>query len=955
METYGYEGPDQATRTDAEVTLHDGLDSAEPRAPFERGEAVGRYVVLNTLGAGGMGIVLAAYDTTLNRRVALKLLHAHTSKDPENHARLLREAQALARLSHPRVVSVYDVGELQGQVFIAMEFIDGPNLRQWLRAEERTATQILKAFRGAGKGLLAAHDAGIVHRDFKPDNIIIGPDGRAYVTDFGLALEANVTPEPVGAGTASRSASYRLTETGAVMGTPSYMPIEQHAGLTTDHRSDQFSFCVSLFEALHGVRPFSGTNADELCLAIGRFDLPASPSTVPRRVRRALARGLSPKAEDRFPSMRALLRALAPPTRSSRTWIVGGVGGLALGAALVGLTDPSDPPCASAGDRVAAVYGPEQRRQLLSAFTATGRPYAQSSFDATAEALDTFAARWATSAKSACLASDRGEQSDHMLDLRMLCLERGLLPLSATIELLSTVEPNEVRHAAKIASSLPDLMLCDDLEALPKLAILPSTPEQAHDAETLLPVLERIRTLVIADRLDAGEALLDAHAAEFERSTYPLVQAMHLAWQGRLLFERHDERTLEVLEHAHLLALEHGLDVQASRTATVLGSWHSSRNHLDISLRWFDSAAALGRAAGSSRLQATAASTSARAYRQAGRHDEAVAQSLLALELTKDDAAFGLGGRVELLLSHADSLQARADGDDGTAQLREARALIAGLDDDSFVIAKIENNLNERAAKRGDYEAASRHAEEALRIVGLHYGRNSHRYAIMLTNAAIPQMEQGDLDAALDRFTEAYNIVSTPPQYPMGRTQVLLNLVSLLLIDGRTSQLRPRLDTLTSLVHEQHLEGTEMHALELQLRVSLELADGQIEAAHKHGTEALEIMQGLFTDTQPRSVDAQITMAHVELEAGNYVKARQLIERAREADMLIPADRGRSSFLHARILWESDGATQTDRVRATELARSALADYNKAPSFARHRSEVRTWLDAHPSGATPAP
>ncbi|MGH1341889.1 MAG: protein kinase domain-containing protein [Nannocystales bacterium] len=955
METHGYEGPEQATRSDAEATVTDATRDDAPRPPFARGESLGRYVVLDTLGAGGMGIVLAAYDTTLDRRVALKLLHAHTSADPGNHARLLREAQALAKLSHPRVVSVYDVGELRGQVFIAMEFVDGPNLRQWLREKERTPAQILKVFRGAGKGLQAAHDAGIVHRDLKPDNILIGPNGKAYVTDFGLALEADVVPKSSSTRSSSAWSSSRLTETGAVMGTPAYMPIEQHAGLMTDHRSDQFSFCVSLFEALHGLRPFSGTNASELCLAIGRADLPTSPNTVARRVRHALARGLSPKAEDRFPSMRALLRALSPPTRSSRTWVFGGVGGLVLGAALVGLADPSSPPCASLGDRVLGVYGPQQREQLESAFAATGLPYAKASSVATTAALDAFATQWTSSAQEACLASERGEQSGAMLDLRMLCLDRGLLALSATVEILATIEPKELRRSAKIASGLPNLALCEDLEALPKLAILPATPEQAHDAETLLPIVDRIRVLVIADRQKEAQTLLDTHAQELERSTYPFVQTLHRTWQGRLLFSRREQATPEVLRQAHLLALEHGLDAQASRTATALGTWHSDKKQFDASIRWFESAGALARAAGSTRLQATVASTSAGVYSQAGRHDDAIARTQHALQLTEDDESYPPRARVELLLSHARALQYRDGERAGLEEIHEARALIGELDGDAPVIASIETKLSEFAMNRDDVAAALTHAEEAQRITELHYGRDSLRYAAALTNVAIPMKELGMVDDALGRLAEALDIFRGPSNYAPGTAQVLINMSVVLLVDGRDDQVRRRLDELTTLIHEAHFEGTELQALEFQLRASVERQDGEIERSRTHATQALKLLEKQFGEKHHRLADARTLLAYAELEAGEYDTARRLVERAREARTTVPADRALGSFVLARILWETEGASPSDRKQAVQLARSALADYEQSPPYVRHRAEVRAWIEAHENDVEPTP
>ena len=270
---------DEVTQGDAAVTVADGETPApDEHAPFVRGSGLDRYVVLETLGKGGMGLVLAAYDPKLDRRVALKLLRQRSSS-PENHARMLREAQSLAKLSHPAVVSVYDVGEVGDQVFIAMEFIDGPDLRRWLEETKRPVDAIVAIFRGAAWGLQAAHDVGIVHRDFKPDNVLVGSDGKPRVTDFGLALDAH-TLVPLGPATPMTPPDLRLTKTGMVMGTPAYMSIEQHRGLLTDPRSDQFSFCVSFFEALYGVRPFSGLNGDEYCAAIERGLLPRPPVAV---------------------------------------------------------------------------------------------------------------------------------------------------------------------------------------------------------------------------------------------------------------------------------------------------------------------------------------------------------------------------------------------------------------------------------------------------------------------------------------------------------------------------------------------------------------------------------------------------------------------------------------------------------------------------------------------------
>ncbi|MFO7568092.1 MAG: serine/threonine-protein kinase, partial [Enhygromyxa sp.] len=293
----------------------------EPPTPVK----IGRFTIVRELGAGGMGVVYVAYDEQLDRRVAVKLLR-RAEPDTHGKARLEREAQAMARLSHPNVVTVHEVGTHQGQIFVAMEFVEGGDLRAWLKAERRSWQEIVAVFQQAGEGLAAAHAAGIVHRDFKPDNVLVGDDGRVRVADFGLAhalderLEER-SPE-LGVSLSSTKLEQSLTRTGALMGTPAYMAPEQYAGRRTDARADQFAFCVALWEGLYRRRPFSGANLIALSTAIieGTIDEPPTDSEVPAWLRAALTRGLSPKPEDRWPSMQALLELLGndPQVRRRR-------------------------------------------------------------------------------------------------------------------------------------------------------------------------------------------------------------------------------------------------------------------------------------------------------------------------------------------------------------------------------------------------------------------------------------------------------------------------------------------------------------------------------------------------------------------------------------------------------------------------------------------------------------
>jgi serine/threonine protein kinase len=292
--------PDAPTRMDTGAPT---LSEARTEPVLPEGTPLGPYVLREVLGMGGMGVVYAAEDPRLGRRVALKLLRPlRADVQGESHARLLREAQAMARLSHPNVLPVFELGTANGRDFLAMEWVEGTTLAGWLRTRERPWREVLDLFLAAGAGLAAAHRAGLVHRDFKPANVLVGADGRPRVTDFGLARQGAAPPAHVPPGNTAEDA----TLTGTVAGTPAYMSPEQRAGRSVDARSDQYSFCVALHEALHGERP-SGARA--LTATHGR--------RIPKHLRAAMTRGLSAEPEARFPTMDALLAALAhPPPRN---------------------------------------------------------------------------------------------------------------------------------------------------------------------------------------------------------------------------------------------------------------------------------------------------------------------------------------------------------------------------------------------------------------------------------------------------------------------------------------------------------------------------------------------------------------------------------------------------------------------------------------------------------------
>lgn len=330
----------------------------EPTAPpcdgggtLARGTAIGRYVVLGLVGRGAIGEVYAAHDPELSRKVAIKLLRASASEgaaEGEDRARFMREAQAIARLSHPNVVVIHDVGTFRQGVFIAMEFVDGNTVGYWMQARLRPWREVLRVFAAAGSGLAAAHDKDLVHRDFKPENIMIRADGEIRVMDFGLARIVGTAPAephakraPVsiaattgGDGAAQdlnstrvygptvwgwsqteesgATAPVHLHESGLMVGTPAYMSPEQFQGKQTDARGDQFSFCVALYEALYGEGPFQGGTLPERATNVTTGNVREAPvqTHVPAWVRKVVLRGLQVSSDDRWPSMRALLSAL---------------------------------------------------------------------------------------------------------------------------------------------------------------------------------------------------------------------------------------------------------------------------------------------------------------------------------------------------------------------------------------------------------------------------------------------------------------------------------------------------------------------------------------------------------------------------------------------------------------------------------------------------------------------
>ncbi len=433
-----------------------------------RGTGVGRYTVLERIGAGGMGVVYAAFDPELDRRIALKVLHPGGSGSigtTDGRNRLLREAQAMAKLHHPNVITVHDVGTLGDRVFVAMEFVDGSTLREWLRQGVREWPEIIEVFVRAGRGLAAAHAVGLVHRDFKPDNVLVGNDGRVLVMDFGLARQAG--PPSVVEGSSSNrlvpltsAPDTVLTRTGAVLGTPAYMAPEQHAGGAIGAAVDQFSFCVALYEALYGDRPFAGNSVASLAIAVleGKPRLPPRDSGVPSWLFGVISRGLSVEPNDRFPSMDVLLAELQrDPPKTGRPALAVAVA-LGVAATIVGgyLWSRPDPTasCRAELDGIAPILDDTTVATLGTAFGTGELDYAAASLDSTMRELTALDGRWRASWLTVCEASRARPGVAPEYAGPRACLVDQRAAAVALLDRLAQAGPWEIQRAVAASQSL---------------------------------------------------------------------------------------------------------------------------------------------------------------------------------------------------------------------------------------------------------------------------------------------------------------------------------------------------------------------------------------------------------------------------------------------------------------------------------------------------------------------
>jgi serine/threonine protein kinase/tetratricopeptide (TPR) repeat protein len=757
-----------------------------PERIRERGEKVGRYVVLDTIGRGGMGVVYSAWDPQLDRRIALKLVALAGEGDVEvetQRARLLREAQALARLEHPNVVKVHDVGVCDEQVFIAMEHVEGVSLRDWLRSRRRSVRSIVEVFRAAAHGLAAAHAAGLVHRDFKPDNVLVGEGGIIKVVDFGLAREAvgdgdaaprtrhwaqtepkfaaaleaaasealaSASASDSGAGSPEfdsesfesassvspprsllRSTTSTLTVAGTILGTPAYMAPEQHRGRVVDARSDQYAFCVALWEAVYGKRPFSGR--EPKLLAARKYEFKLRESTrgipVPRWLRALLMKGLAAQPSARFTDMNQLIAALdrgIEPGRSMLPWFA--LLGIAFVIGIVATVvarDHDDGLCAPPIDRLAGVWDPPRRLEIEQALLASNAVYADDTWTRVREGLDAYREEWLAAMVSACEAVHvEHQQTPQWLEQRLACLEDRRRELVSLTAQLARSDARTVENAARATRSLSPIDTCESEHGDEERMPMPGDPLEQRRVERQLDLLADAKAELAAGHLEEG---LSAARGVLDRAREigwaPLEAEALLVIGDRVHdLERDPAKERATLHEAARAAVrgEHWfLAVQAwSRLARGM----ARRRELDESKRWLDHATGLARelastAGESPRLEAELAGTRSQWHFHSGRYAEAEVDA----RERKDRLVEWYGAEspqvADALNSIGVAVYMQYRKDEAVELYREALAIIERISGPEHPsVAAMHNNIGVVLTDKGRWTEARTHYQRAVAI-----------------------------------------------------------------------------------------------------------------------------------------------------------------------------------------------------------------------------------------------
>ena len=806
-----------------------------------------RYVVLEEVGRGGMGRVLRAYDPKLQREVALKAVHGR-ELDTSSTRRLVAEARAMAKLSHANVVSVYDVIETEpNRVVLVMEYVAGPSLSAWLKQGPRAWSDVLACFVDAGRGLAAAHAAGLLHRDFKPSNVLVAKTSLK-VTDFGLAklreasgdVSVDDASSRSGNGTGPALGSEGLTVSNVVLGTPRYMAPEQHRGEPLTAAADQYAFCVALWEALCGKAPFTGARLSWVKLR-GPPPWPGGPT--PRPVVDAVRRGLSPDPADRWPSMEALLDALGyDPVRRRIRWQLAAAGATALGglvAAVLAWSSARAERCtkAAAVEHLEGVWDESRRVAIHDAIVGIDAAYATAVWTRTEQSLDAYASAWTQMHVDAC--ESRDEQSNTVVDLRMSCLHRAKADLQVVTQVLAEADAQTVQKAHELTGGLRPLSRCSDIEAL--LAdVEPPLPADAPAVEALREQLALAKAATKAGHYEKAKREVDTAKAGLLTVNYGPVHTEVALAEGIVLERLGDYAAAEAaLDETVRLAVQwRQWDILQATTARLIFVVGHQQQRFDEGLHYAD--LARGLAAGDPEREADVDSSLATVHYARGAYAQAVQLEERALAIR------------ERLLGpeHAD-------------------------------VATSLNSLAAVHAATGAYAKATALFERALAIREEALGSDHPDVATSLDNLANVRMSTGVYAeaAALHERALAIRERALGPDHP-DVAKSLSNLASVRAAMGATAE-AAALHERALIIRENALgpEHSEV-AASLNNLANLRFATGAYEKAAELDARALAIWEKVLGPDHPHVAASLGNLAGDHQANGEYSTAAELLERA---------------------------------------------------------------------------
>lgn len=938
----------------------------------ERPVTFGRYVLLKRLGAGAGGVVHVAYDPELDRKVAIKLLHPgeHASGSSESSVardRLVREAQAMAKVAHPNVVSVHDVGtydeaefsggpgalgEADGRgVFVVMELVDGEELGAWREAQPRSWRDVLEVFLGAGTGLMAAHTAGLIHRDFKPSNVLIGTDGRARVLDFGLARSApRDADEAVPEAVSPSDPGVTLTRAGTIMGTPAYMSPEQHRGESASPRSDQYAYCASLWEAIYGSRAFTGKTIRDLATA--KESGPGTPPAragVPGWLGRALVRGLATRPEDRFPDMASLLMVLRRGSRQrARRRLYFGIAALVVGgvvASAFAARASRNAACADQDLDLAGVWDPEVKSRVRNHFLATNAPYAADAFAVVERNMDAFAQHWVRERTQTCRAAMvEGTRTLTEMSQQMLCLDRLITRVGGVTRGLASADAVAMRGAAQAMASLPDLATCDPVRASD-----PSRP--AVDRDALLKVetsIADVEALIQAGKYDEAWDRGEAASAEANELGDPgsIARAQYQLGRIELLVDRPEQAEAR-LRTARVTAERAGDDRQVVEILTDLVALvgpRQQRHEEALQLARLGHAR-LERAHLGDRLAAPLVYQEGRVWMDQGQHARARETLARARDLAEasggpdDPTAAGAINAIGLTYDR------EWKNEDALAHYREAlerRQRIYGVHHPAYGVSL--GNVGIMLYRVEEFEDALATLEEAISVLDAALGPEHRNAALHLGNLGVVLATQGRLTEALERLQAAARITrkamgSDHPQ--LART--LTDQVNVLLLLRRPEEALVVANEAVAIFEKA--PGDRLRPIALQYQGAALSRLKRYDEAMVALEEGLALTETNLGATAPGLVPILREIGLVWVSREDFARARPVLERALRIDEATSGD----AETHGFILFLLAQATWPVRPqRARELAKQARsAMRGSIVADASDRATVDAWLEAH--------